>query len=138
MPRPRKPLTAVKTEGRETKDKGRFAGRNEHDASGPLGDPPPYIIDTDTCKAKSAWHALEVEIPWLTKRDRSLIEMACMVRGEIIAGGFPGVQKMNLLRQMLGQMGATPADATKVGAPEKDDDDEEEDIFSKPRARAKK
>jgi len=34
---------------------------------------------------------------------------------------------MNLLRQMLGQMGATPADATKVTVP--DDEDDKDDLL---------
>lgn len=33
-----------------------------------------------------------------------------------------GVQKMNLLRQMLGQMGATSADASKVATGDEKDD----------------
>lgn len=135
MPRPRKPLTAAKTEGRDKQNKGRYVDRNEYPSDGPLGDPPDYIQNVEGCHARSAWRELEADIPWLTRRDRTLVEMACLIRGEIMAGTPPGIQKMNLLRQCLGMMGATPADATKVGAPSgKDDDDEESreaSIFSK-------
>ncbi|WP_234838961.1 hypothetical protein [Sinorhizobium meliloti] len=51
--------------------------------------------------------------------------MASNIQGRIMAGQEVGVQAMNLLRQMLGQMGATPADATKVTVPNEEDDEED-------------
>jgi len=133
MPRPRKPLAAARVEGRIEEKKARYAGRNEYEATGPLGEPPAYITDTQDRKARSAWITFAAEIPWLTQRDRTLVEMACLIKGELMAGGMPGIQRLNLLRQILSQMGATPSDATKVSIPAGDDDgDEEEDIFTKP------
>ncbi len=44
-----------------------------------------------------------------------------------MAGQEVGVQAMNLLRQMLGQMGATPADASKVATP--DEGEEKDDLL---------
>jgi hypothetical protein len=53
--------------------------------------------------------------------------MAAHIQGRIMAGQEVGVQAMNLLRQMLGQMGATPADASKVATG--DDGDEKDDLL---------
>ncbi len=44
-----------------------------------------------------------------------------------MAGEECGVQTLNLLRQCLGSMGATPSDASKVTLP--DNDEEEDDLL---------
>jgi hypothetical protein len=114
-------------------NKARFEGRNEY-TSDALGDPPDWMQDTPTYKPRAAWRLFEVEVPWLRQRDRGLVEMACTVRGKLIAGiEPPGVQALQLLRMCLSQMGATPSDATKVGAPKSDDDKkDDDDILSQP------
>ena len=81
-----------------------------------LGDAPSWITDTDRCKALTAWNTIRDEIPWLNSSHRGLVEIAASIRGRLIAGQECGVQSLNLLRQALGQMGATPADASKAGA----------------------
>jgi hypothetical protein len=42
-----------------------------------------------------------------------------------------GVQAMNLLRQCLGQMGATPSDASKITVPEGDEEDPDDALFNR-------
>lgn len=125
MARPRNPLGKAKTEGRDKKDPKRFKNRAEPDAKAPLGKPPAWLKDTEQSKARSAWLLFEREIPWLTESHRMLVGMAANIQGRIMAGQDVGVQAMNLLRQMLGQMGATPSDASKITVPdageEKDD-----------------
>lgn len=125
MARPRSPLAKAKAEGREKINAGRFKGRAEPNAKGPLGKPPAWLRDIDESKAKSAWLLFEREIPWLTESHRMLVGMAANIQGRIMAGQDVGVQAMNLLRQMLGQMGATPSDASRIVVPdageEKDD-----------------
>ncbi|MGX9144991.1 hypothetical protein [Mesorhizobium sp. 128a] len=125
MARPRNPLAKAKAEGREKINAGRFKNRSEPKAGGPLGAPPKWIVDTDTSKTKSAWHLFQKDMPWLNQSHRILVGMAAGIQGRIMAGQEVGVQSMNLLRQMLGQMGATPADATKITVPdEKEDKDD--------------
>ncbi|OHV84166.1 hypothetical protein [Rhizobium sp. LCM 4573] len=125
MARPRTPLAKAKAEGRDKINAGRFKDRSEPDAKGPLGKPPIWLKDTEQNKARSAWLIFEREIPWLTESHRMLVGMAANIQGRIMAGQDVGVQAMNLLRQMLGQMGATPSDASKITVPdageEKDD-----------------
>lgn len=127
MARPRNPLGKAKTEGRDTKDPQRFKARKEPKGSGPLGSPPEWLTDTDTNKAKSAWLLFQTEIPWLTESHRMLVGMAANIQGRIMANQDVGVQAMNLLRQCLGQMGATPSDASKVTVP--DDEDDKDDLL---------
>lgn len=127
MARPRNPLGKAKLEGRDKINAGRFKDRKEPASAGPLGAPPKWITDSDISKAKSAWMLFQREIPWLTESHRMLVGMASQVQGSIMAGQEVGVQRMNFLRQILAQMGATPADATKITVPD-DGDDEEDDL----------
>lgn len=127
MARPRTPRAKAAVEGADKKNPQRFRGRNDVGVDGPLGDPPAWLVDTDTNMARSAWVLFADELPWLNKSHRALVGMAASVRGRLIAGQDVGVQALNLLRQCLGQMGATPADATKVSLP--DDEDEKDDIL---------
>jgi hypothetical protein len=123
MARPRTPVAKAAIEARDKINAGRFKNRVEPKQNGPLGKPPTWIKDTEGNKAKSAWLLFEREIPWLTESHRILVGMASNIQGRMMAGQDVGVQAMNLLRQMLGQMGATPADATKVSV---SDDEEDE------------
>jgi hypothetical protein len=127
MARPRNPLGKAKTEGRDKINKARFKDRKEPKANGPLGPPPRWLVDSESNKARSAWLLFQAEIPWLTASHRMLVGMASNIQGRIMAGQDVGVQALNLLRQCLGQMGATPADASKVTLP--DGDDQKDDLL---------
>ena len=125
MARPRTPKAKASVTGQADKKRTRYDARNEPKITDPIGDPPEWIVDTDTSKAASAWRLFAREIPWLNSSHRIFVAMACKYQGRIMAGEDIGIQAMNGLRQMLGQMGATPADSSKVAIPdgEKDDDD---------------
>lgn len=127
MARPRNPLGKAKVEGRDKKDPQRFKARKEPKDSVPLGSPPKWLNDTDTSKAKSAWLLFQKEIPWLNSSHRMLVALAANIQGRLMANQDVGVQSMNLLRQCLGQMGATPADASKITVP--DDEDDKDDLL---------
>jgi hypothetical protein len=77
---------------------------------------------------KDSWETFRIEIPWLQKSHRCLTAIACIARADLISGGEFNVRMANLLRQCLGQMGATPADASKITLP---DDAEPEDPADK-------
>ncbi len=131
MPRPRTPKAKARATGRDKVNPARFEGRNEPVVKEPLGDPPKWMKDTDSSKAATAWAIIRDEIPWLNSSHRSLVEIAATIRGRLMAGGEVGVQALNLLRQCLGQMGATPADASKAGAmPGDEGRDPAEDYFT--------
>jgi hypothetical protein len=127
MARPRTPRAKAADEASDKKNPQRFKNRTDAKADGPLGNPPAWLKDTPELKAKAAWKLFEKELPWLNQSHRTLVGMAANIQGRIMAGQEVGVQAMNLLRQMLGQMGATPADASKVATG--DDGDEKDDLL---------
>jgi hypothetical protein len=71
---------------------------------------------------KTAWETFSDELPWLNHSHRSLVEIASTVRARVITGEDVGVHALGLLRQCLGQLGATPSDASKVTLPGEEDD----------------
>lgn len=132
--RPRKPTSLQVAAGRDKQNPGRYRDRkkNEPDGLEGLGDPPDYIQDTNECKARTAWKTFAIECPWLTQSDRAIIEVACKIRGDLIAMQDVGVPRLTLLRGLLQSIGATPADKSKVfsGAGSEPDKPKEGDIFS--------
>lgn len=118
MPRPRTPAAKAEVSGRTKHDPKRFTGRNEPNAP-PLGEPSQFLNE----HGRKAWEAFRKECFWLNESHRAHVEIAAMIRGRLLAGESPGVQVLNLLRQCLGQMGATPADASKVNVPDGEEDD---------------
>lgn len=115
MPRPRVPKVKAVITGRDKRDPARFTGRNEPTVTEALGGPPGWLVDTESNKAREAWETISQDIPWLNSSHRILVATAASILGRMMAGQECGVQAMNLLRQCLGQMGATPADASKAG-----------------------
>lgn len=122
MARPRSPLQKAKVEGRDVKDRGRFSNRSEPSVNRPIGLPPKWM----TREQGAVWREFADEIPWLNGSHRPLLEIATIIRTRIVAGEEVGVQALNLLRQCLGSMGATPSDATKVSVPQDDEKDEDD------------
>lgn len=131
MARPRTPSAKAKTEGRDTKDPGRFKSRKEPKIAAALGEPPAWLKNSDKNKARDAWALFVKELPWLNHSHRALVEMASNIRGRMMAGEDVGVQAMNLLRQCLGQMGATPSDASKIMVPDDGEEDPDDALFDR-------
>ncbi|WMT90995.1 hypothetical protein [Pelagibacterium sp. H642] len=127
MPRPRTPKAKAELEARDHVNAGRFKNRTEPTVTDPVGEPPEWIVDNELTKARTAWNTFTYEIPWLNRSHRSFLEIASNIRGRLMTGQEVGVQALNLLRQCLGQMGATPADASKVAIP--DGEDEKDDLL---------
>jgi len=127
MARPRTPVAKAKVEARDKQHPQRFKDRSEPKVENPIGDPPDWIVDNDLTKARTAWLTFTSEIPWLNESHRSFLEIAANIRGRLMTGNEVGVQALNLLRQCLGQMGATPADASKITVAN-DDEEEADDL----------
>jgi hypothetical protein len=126
MPRPRTPLSKARATGQDLNHATRFKTRKEHASTGPLGDAPHWMKDKNQ---KDSWNTFRIEIPWLQRSHRCLTAIACIARADLISGGELNVRMLNLLRQTLGQMGATPADASKVTMPGTDIEDPSEKYF---------
>jgi hypothetical protein len=103
--------------GRVLHDPKRFTGRNEPESNGPLGPPPAWLKKA----AGDAWAEFDAELPWLNRSHRCLVGIASIARAELAAGGAD-TKMLNLLRQCLGQLGATPADAAKITLPNDGED----------------
>lgn len=125
MARPRVPKAKADVSGQAAKNPQRFKSRKEPE-SGALGDPPAWM-STFQC---AIWMQFAREMPWLNASHRALVEIAVTVRSRLVAKEDVGVQALNLLRQCLGQMGGTPADASKVTMPDAEEEDEDARHFN--------
>jgi hypothetical protein len=123
MPRQRTPLAKAKATGQDIIHATRFKNRNEPESNGPLGPPPAWLKKP----AADAWEAFDDELPWLNRSHRCIVGIASIARAEL-AAGCADTRMLNLLRQCLGQMAATPADSSKITLP---DDSEPEDPSEK-------
>jgi hypothetical protein len=112
MARPRVPMTKAIATGRVKHDPKRFANRREPPTTEPLGPAPAWLKKP----AADAWEAFDDELPWLNRSHRCIVGIASVARAEL-AAGCADTRMLNLLRQTLGQLGATPADSSKITIP---------------------
>lgn len=92
-----------------------------NDPAGPaLGKPSAWLKGNEL----RAWTAFASEIPWLVESDRALVEIASVIRAKLMSGKTVGIQALNLLRQAVGQLGASPTDRSKVTRPTTADSDD--------------
>lgn len=126
MARNRIPVKKALVEGRDISHPESYRNRTEPTITDPIGEPFAWVKNTDKNRAREAWAVIASTVPWLNSSHRILVAAASNILGRIIAGQDVGVQASNLLRQCLGQMGATPADASKISwAPVEIDPDDE-------------
>lgn len=115
MARPRKPTNLHALNGTLAHDAARFADRagEPHDDR-PLG-PPPEFMRADQ---RAAWMEIERLAPWLAHADRLAVEIAAtlVARFRIDPGSMPPALYTRL-ETMLGRLGLTPSDRSKVSAP---------------------
>jgi hypothetical protein len=123
MPRPRKSIAQAMASGALYKNPQRYRDRIEPLVREPLGDPPEYLRPAEA----SVWEDFRRRLPWLNRSHRAVTGIACILQARVIAGEL-GVPGMNLLRQVLGQMGATPATSRFAVVPEPEDEDQFDDF----------
>lgn len=121
--RPRLPEAVAKATGAAVKDPQRFRGRKEPKVA-KLGDPPKRLSDDEA----EAWRTLAEEIPWLGASDRSVVAVAARLIARFNADDLT-VGGMTELRQIMTQLGGTPAARSKVHAPKDDDDRDPADAY---------
>ena len=122
MPNHRTPALKAAVTGTADRNPQRHRDRKEPKTN-PLGDPSPFLSPFGV----TAWESFKKELPWLAESDRALVEIAAAVRGRLLAGEDVGTTALSMLQSILSKMGATPADRTKVSAP--DDEGEEDEFF---------
>jgi len=127
MANPRTPTAKAKVSGAAIKNPQRHKTRAD-----------PKVVDLGKASsflkggALAAWDGFKRELPWLTEADRGLVEIASMIRGRFMDGEDVGVSAINQLRMCLAQMGATPADRSKITVPDGDDSDPADKFFGRP------
>lgn len=115
MARPRKPTALHVLTGSIDHDPGRFADRaGEPQDDRPLGPPPESLRPAQ----RAAWMEIDRLAPWLAQADRIAVEVAAtlVARFRIDPGTMPPALYTRL-ETMLGRLGLTPSDRSKVSAP---------------------
>lgn len=126
MAPPRKPLAAARISGAMAKNPQRYRSRIEPIVTEPLGSPPEWLTSAEA----DAWTDFERRLPWLKRSHRCIVGIAAYLQARV-AAGTAGVPAMQLLRLVLGQLGATPVDFHKVdwSPPPEGDDDPTDEFF---------
>lgn len=121
MGRPRKPTALLELTGALDKNPQRRRD-NEPKPAGPLG-PPPKHFDEELAEI---WNELSAMCPArvLTVADRWLVELACRTMQQVRNGSALAAER-NLLLSCLSRMGLTPADRSKIGIPQTEDEPDE-------------
>lgn len=127
MARPRTPKAKAKATGADVAQRKTHEARTEPVVTEGVGEPFVWL----NVNAQKAWREIVTEVPWLNHSHRGFLAIAANIRGRMISGEECGVQALNLLRQCYGQMGATPADASKAGVkPDGEQEDPAEKYYS--------
>lgn len=116
MGRHRKPTAVHALTGAIAHNPGRFADRaNEPRINEGLG-PPPDSMRPDQ---RAAWMEIDRLAPWLTLSDRIAVEIAaCLLAMFRVTGAeMMPTTLMTRLETILGRLGLTPSDRSKVTVP---------------------
>lgn len=127
MARPRTPVAKAKAIGADVKNPGRHKARSAPKNIGELGPPSAHLGPF----AKKAFELFRRELPWLKESHRVLVELASRYRGQMLDPEvlvFP-LGNAQELRRCLAQLGATPADESKVNTAGGDEEDPDEALF---------
>lgn len=126
MARPRTPVAKAEATGAAAKNPQRHRARKEPSSTKALGKAPTWFDEAQS----SMWEGFKLELPWLTEADRSVMEIASALRAQFKTDPMNmGVTKLNLLRLCLAQLGATPADRSKIGVGDGDEEDPDDTFF---------
>ena len=120
MPHPRLPVEKAAITGAAMHNPQRHKGRKAPKRVRPIGEP--YAAMNEAERAQ--WFEFVRDLPWLNSSDRVILRVACRLTVAMDGDDF-GVSKAQALSSVLSKLGATPADRSKVSAP----DDEEPDEF---------
>ena len=127
MPRARTPVAKAKAAGADVKNPQRHRDRGQAKGVAELGKPSAGLGEY----AKRAFELFRRELPWLKESHRVIVELAATYRGRMLdPEDHISLQAAQELRRCLAQLGATPADESRVMLPDDGDQDEDEAFFS--------
>lgn len=118
MANPRKPAAVADATGAAIKNPQRYRNRSKP-AVRKVGQP--YKRMTEP--AQEYWHQYVDEFPWLASSDRAQLRLLCELSADRDASEDFPIGKMNMMRQILNSFGGSPADRSRVHAPEEEDAD---------------
>jgi hypothetical protein len=131
MGNPRLPVAVAAATGADVKNPQRHRDRKAPPKTRPLGEASPFLKEADKAKQAAgfvtAWEAFRRELPWLTEGHRTLVEVACSVRGRMFNGEEIGITALSLLQVCLSKLGATPVDESRLNIA--DDGDSGDPMF---------
>ena len=117
MPRPRKPTVLLERKGAFRKDPQRK--RTDPEVVGEIGSPPDYFTNDE----KTVWNEIATTAPVgvLSSADRGAVEAAARYWAKFRKTPAEDLTAamVQQLRSILGCLGMTPADRSKVSAPER-------------------
>lgn len=114
MPRPRLTPEVAEITAADRHSPGRFKGRSNPKVKS-LG-PPPNRLSDDQKKIRAEF---KEDFPWLGRSDRALVEVATNLLNRVRQlGPETPIALYAQMRMILGQMGGTPVDRSKVFAPD--------------------
>lgn len=119
MAPPRKSLAQARLSGAMAKNPQRYRDRAEPLVTEALGDPPDWLKPSEV----DAWEDMRERLPWLNQSHRCITALAAHLHARMAAGTL-GVPGLNLLRIIMGSLGATPTTSHKVQMPEPQDPDD--------------
>jgi len=115
----------AKITGAEAKNAGRFAGRGKPKVKS-LG-AAPFRLSEDQ---REIWDEFNLDFPWLGRSDRALVEVAVNLMDQLrTLGSEAPIALYAQMRMILGQMGGTPVDRSKVQAPDEETEDHADKFF---------
>lgn len=118
MAKPRLPQKVAEITGAAARSPGRFKGRCSP-AVKSLGPAPKRFT-----KAQAAiWNEFNADLPWLGRSDRRTVGLAVLLQDLIDTDPACPIGVFAQMRMLLGAMGATPVDRSKIAAPEDDEPD---------------
>lgn len=120
MANPRLPVGKAEVTGAALKNPSRHADRRKPKGTRPIGEPYGSMSDAE----KIQWHEFVGDLPWLNSSHRVILRLACRLASDMDGDDF-GVSKAQALGSILSKLGATPADESKVSAPNDEGEDDE-------------
>lgn len=118
MARNRLPAALASLTAADRKNPQRHQGRATPKTR-PLGNPPAGM----PADQRKAWTRFASELPWLGRSDRALVQIASILVSRMWTDPQFPMAGFAQLRLCLAAMGGTPADRTKVPAPDGDEAD---------------
>jgi hypothetical protein len=113
------PEKVASVTGADARSPGRFKDRKSPKVKS-LGPAPKRLTD----EQREIWDEFNADFPWLGRSDRALVEVAVNLLDQLrTLGNEAPIALYAQMRMVLGQMGGTPVDRSKVMAPDEAEDD---------------